>query len=205
MCVNLYISCRSSWSAQIILNSSATAKCSSNILYNKNNKEQLRNKQQPTTTRRTSRARFASLLFLVVLVVPCCNLLLLLHLAALRNSRFFVHFMTSAGYIYFTHMSKAWCNPCWQWYGMDCVGTCFAYAQSVLLLLFVVQSGGGGGGASVRTLHVVPNLVCTHVHRCYGMELLRYIHPHMSKPNVTRVQSATEWTASDTYFTHVQT
>ena len=26
----------------------------------------------------------------------------------------------------------------------------------------------------------------------------------MSKPNVTRVQSATEWTAS-TYFTHVQT
>ena len=28
---------------------------------------------------------------------------------------------------------------------------------------------------------------------------------HMSKPNVTRVQSATQWTASCTYFTHVQT
>ena len=28
---------------------------------------------------------------------------------------------------------------------------------------------------------------------------------HMSKPNVTRVQSATQWTASCTYLTHVQT
>ena len=27
---------------------------------------------------------------------------------------------------------------------------------------------------------------------------------HMSKANVTRVQSATQWTASRTYFTHVQ-
>ena len=28
---------------------------------------------------------------------------------------------------------------------------------------------------------------------------------HMSKPNVTRVQSATQWTASVHTFTHVQT
>ena len=28
---------------------------------------------------------------------------------------------------------------------------------------------------------------------------------HMSKPNVTRVLSATQWTASCTFFTHIQT
>ena len=44
-----------------------------------------------------------------------------------------------------------------------------------------------------------------HVSCHSGNGLPRYILYHMSKPNVTRVQSATEWTASVHTLTHVQT
>ena len=45
-------------------------------------------------------------------------------------------------------------------------------------------------------LHTCPNLQCNPCSKCYGMDCFGTYFTHAQTCNVTRVQSATEWTAS---------
>ena len=52
-------------------------------------------------------------------------------------------------------------------------------------------------------LHTCPKLWCNPCSMCYGMDCFGTYFTHVQSCDVTRVQSATEWTAS-VHFTHVQ-
>ena len=63
--------------------------------------------------------------------------------------------------------------------------------------------GGGGVGCGDdhvllrhMLLHTCPNLWCNSCSKCYGMDCFRTYFTHVQTCDVTRVQSATEWTAS---------
>ena len=139
---------------------------------------------------------------------------------------------------------KLWCNPCSKCYGMDCFGTYFTHVQScdvtrvqsatewtasehtahmskaVMQPVFKVLRNG----LLRYILHTCPKLWCNPCSKCYGMDCFRTNCTHVQGCDVTRVQGATEWTASvhasklwcnpcskcygmdcfGTYFTHVQ-
>ena len=54
-------------------------------------------------------------------------------------------------------------------------------------------------------LYTCPNLWCNSCSKCYAMDRFGTYSTHAQTCDVTRVQSATQWTASVTYSTHAQT
>ena len=114
---------------------------------------------------------------------------------------------------YFTHVPKLWCNSCSKCYGMVCFSTYFTHVQSCDVTR--VQSATEWT-ASVHThacpklwcnscskccavehpLRTCPNLWCNPCSKCYGMDCFGTYLTHVQSCAVTRVQSATEWTAS---------
>ena len=111
---------------------------------------------------------------------------------------------------------KLWCNPCSKCYGMDCFGTYFTHVQSCDVTH--VQSATEWT-ASVHTshmskavmkpvfkvlrngllryiLHTCPKLRCNPCSKCYWMDCFGTYFTHVQSCDETRVQSATEWTAS---------
>ena len=118
-------------------------------------------------------------------------------------------------YILYTCPNK-WCNSCSKWYRMDCFGTYFTHVQTSDATR--VQSATEWT-ASVHTLHMskpvmplvfkvlrngllryilctCPNLWCHSCSKCYGMDCFGTYFTHVQASDVTRVQSAAEWTAS---------
>ena len=75
---------------------------------------------------------------------------------------------------------------------MDCLGTYFTHVRTLLIPVFKVLRNG----LPRYILDTCPHLVDTRVQS--ATEWTASVHTsHMPKPyNVTRVQSATEWTAS---------
>ena len=71
-------------------------------------------------------------------------------------------------YILYT-CPNLWCNSCSKCSGMDCFGTYF---------------------------YTCPNLWCNSCSKCDGMDCFGTYFTHVQTCDVTRVQSATEWTAS---------
>ena len=114
------------------------------------------------------------------------------------------------------HTLHMWCNSCSKCYGMDCLGTYFTHVQTcdvtrvqsatewtawvhalhmskpVMLLVFNVLRNG----LLRYMLYTCPNLWCNSCAKCYGMDCLGTCFTHVQTCDVTRVQSATEWTAS---------
>ena len=69
---------------------------------------------------------------------------------------------------------KLWCNQCSKCYGMDCF-----------------------------TLHTCPKLWCNQCSKCYGVDCFGTYFTHVQSCDVTRVQSATQLTASVYFTAHV--
>ena len=118
-------------------------------------------------------------------------------------------------YILYT-CPNLWCNSCSKCYGMDFFGTYFAHVQTsdvtrvqsatewtasehtlhmskpVMPLMFRVLRNG----LLRYILYTCPNLWCNSCSKCYGMDFFGTYFAHVQTSDVTRVQSATEWTAS---------
>ena len=102
-----------------------------------------------------------------------------------------------------------WCNSCSKCYAMDCFGTYFTHVQTCDVTR--VQSATEWT-ASVHTLHMskpvlrngllryvlytCPNLWCNSCSKCYAMDCFGTYFTRVQTCDVTRVQSATQWTAS---------
>ena len=94
---------------------------------------------------------------------------------------------------------KLWCNPCSKSYGVDCFGTYTSHmSKAVMWPVFKVLRSG----LLRYILHTCPKLWCDPCSKCYGVDCFGTYFTHVQSCDVTRVQSATEWTAS--HFTHVQ-
>ena len=117
---------------------------------------------------------------------------------------------------YLTQCPNLWCNPCFKCYAMDCFGTYLTHVQTCDVTR--VQSATQWT-ASVHTLHMskpvmspvfkvlrsgrlryipytCPNLWCNPCSKCYAMDCFGTYLTHVQTCDVTRVQSATQWTAS---------
>ena len=83
-----------------------------------------------------------------------------------------------------------WCNSCSKCYGMDCIATYCTHAwRDVTCVPSLLRNG-----LLRYILYTCPNLWCNSCSKCYGLR--RYILHTCQTCDVTRVQSATEWTAS---------
>ena len=111
---------------------------------------------------------------------------------------------------------KLWCNPCAKCYGLDCFRTYFKHVQicdgtrvqsatewiglvhtshmskAVLEPVFKVL----GNGVLRYIFHKCPQLWWNPCSKCYAVDCFRTYFTHVQSCDVTRVQSATEWTAS---------
>ena len=105
---------------------------------------------------------------------------------------------------------KLWCNPCSKcYYAMECFGTYFTHVQCCDVTR--VQSATQWT-VSVHTSHMsqavmyvglrpyihhtCPKVWCNPCSKCYGMDCFGTYFTHVQSCDVTRVQSATQWTAS---------
>ena len=117
-------------------------------------------------------------------------------------------------YILYT-CPNLWCNSCSKCYGMDCLGIYFTHVQTcdvtrvqsaiewtawvhtshtskpVMWLVFKVLRNG----LLRYILYTCPNLWCNSCSKCYGMDFSGTYFTHVQTCDVTRVQSAIEWTA----------
>ena len=85
------------------------------------------------------------------------------------------------------------CNPCSKCYGVDCFGTYFTHlSKPVMQPVFKVLRSG----LLRYILYTCPNLQCNPCSKCYGVDCFGTYFTHVQTCNVSRVQSATEWTAS---------
>ena len=103
-----------------------------------------------------------------------------------------------------------WCNSFSKCYGMDCltcdvtrVQSATEWTASVHTLKFThVQTCDGTVFKVLRNgllryiLCTCPNLWCNSCSKCYGVDCFGAYFTHVQTCDVTRVQSATEWTAS---------
>ena len=109
-----------------------------------------------------------------------------------------------------------WCNPCSKCYALDCFGTYLTHVQTCDVTRF---QSATEWTASVHTLdmskavmepvfkvlgngllryipYTCPNLWCNRCSKCYAMDCFGTYLTHVQTCDVTRVQSATHWTAS---------
>ena len=85
-----------------------------------------------------------------------------------------------------------WWRSCSKCYANDCFRTNFAHVQSCNEPVFKVLRSG----LLRYILHTCPKLWCNPCSTCYGMECFGTYFTHVQSCDVTRVQSATEWTSS---------
>ena len=117
---------------------------------------------------------------------------------------------------------KLWCNPCSKCYGVDCFGTYTSHmSKAVMWPVFKVLWSGllryilhtcpklwcnpcsKCYGMDCFTLHTCPKLWCNQCSKCYGMDCFGTYFTHVQSCDVTRVQSATQLTASVYFTAHV--
>ena len=117
---------------------------------------------------------------------------------------------------------KLWCNPCSKCYGVDCFGTYTSHmSKAVMWPVFKVLWSGllryilhtcpklwcnpcsKCYGMDCFTLHTFPKLWCNQCSKCYGMDCFGTYFIHVQSCDVTRVQSATQLTASVYFTAHV--
>ena len=119
-------------------------------------------------------------------------------------------------YILYTCPNE-WCNSCSKCYGMDCFGTylytcpnlwcnsCFKVLRNGLLRYILYTSSNLWCNSCFKVLrngllryilYTSSNLWCNWCWKCYGMDCSGTYFTHVQTCDVTRVQSATEWTAS---------
>ena len=102
-------------------------------------------------------------------------------------------------YILYT-CPNLWCNSCSKCYAMDRFGTYSTHAQTCDVTR--VQSATQWT-ASVHTLHIAmpkpfgPNPWCNSCSKCYAKDCFVTYCTHAQTCDATRVQSATQWTASE--------
>ena len=77
---------------------------------------------------------------------------------------------------------KLWLHPCSKCYAVGCFRAYFTHCYA--------------GGLLRYRLHTCPKLWCNPCSKCYGMGCLAAYFTHVQSCDVTRVQSATQWTAS---------
>ena len=98
-------------------------------------------------------------------------------------------------YILYT-CPNLWCNSCSKCYRMDCFGTYFTHVQTCDVTRVHSATEWTASALLRYILHTCANLWCNSCSKCYGVDCFSTFFTHVQTCDVTRVQSATEWTAS---------